>query len=169
MDEIEPTTTRAPRRRGESPKAPEPEAGDVLIYNDRGGFLQAYYTTPGLEVIQGRQQLNVVTVRMGPGLSFANAADWAKVAANGNVKRRIAAGEVEAIADFGSLRLKRAVDMVEKTANVEALKRLLDDETRPQVAEAIELQIAKCIDEGADQRAARAHHRRQNRPRTRLR
>lgn len=125
---------RPPHGRAESKPA---EAGDVLVYNARGG----YYTAAVNDPSHGPSQH--VQVKIPPGLAFVDRAKWQQVQANGGVQARVDAGEIEVIDDWGRVKPRRCKELIGETGTIATLEQLLAKEERADVADMIESQIAK--------------------------
>jgi hypothetical protein len=148
------------------PAAPKAAAKkpDVLLFNRRSGwYCTSFNVSNGVQLASGQTRLSVTPVRIAPGLHFIPVASWEAIKANAGLQERIASGQLEVIEDWPKLKDKRCTDMVEASAHVETLDRLLELEERPKVAAAIETHLAECRATDAQVRQARrlqrAHHR----------
>lgn len=136
--------------------AAKPASTDVLVENRRRGIFVAHHSTPKGKDAGGHETYDTVTHRLHPGLNFVQCETWARL--EPTMRERMEASEVLVIDDFTALRGPAAKAAIERTGDVKVLRRLLANEKRSDIAEAIEKQIALAESGGARVRAAQDAH-----------
>jgi hypothetical protein len=106
----------------------------------------------------GAPEFQVLSHTLLPGLNLVGKDTLTKLSESKGLAQRIADGEIldlGEVAEWPDIKPARAIDYVKTTANVEALRAVLEVELRDEVAKVIERQIAEVTSDGGTRLRAR--------------
>lgn len=154
---------------------PVKEKGEVLIFSSFSGWrVSTHSEHRGRNEIDKREEYDVHTMRIPPGLSYQSAGLWEILtrAPGGGPKDRGGAmfelvdeGHLTVIEDFGRQRENRAKDLVAATGSIPTLEKLAELDRRESVIGFIREQIVALKQTGDASSAARKLQRAHNRSR----
>jgi hypothetical protein len=153
----------------------------VLVYNARGGIYRATISVNSKGAVleaeppaegeaaeapkpraapkrAGAPTFRVLSHVMLPGLNLMGQETLTKLAESKGLAKRIADGEIldlGEVAEWPEIKAARAIDYVKTTADVDALRAVLEVELRDDVAKVIERQIAEVTSDGGTRHRAR--------------
>lgn len=172
------TTTTTNAAAAEQPKsAAKKPKGDVLLFNEHGGPYLCTIVTPikgvkgaGKDDPMSRNQIERIKVL--PGLQLVSPEDFDKMAPNEGFRDRVKSQHMTIINDdakltwqkaWGELRTRRCEELIEHSADKATLEKILEQEKREDVAEALRRQLAQIEGAGTTRAAARRAQRAHNR------
>lgn len=133
-----------------------------------------FYSVSTLEEMPGKSTTGQTRYRnhqleLSPGLNDVPKTLFDIQMSNVRFEKKVADGRIEVIKSWGTTRVIKLIPMITDSADVKVLKRLLEEEKREDVKDALEDHIAECEDTSGQGQAARRAQRSHNRGQPRRR